>query len=180
MVLGVLGAHGSVTGETVMWKQEEPVQPATPQVTSTTNSVSRKENSANQNVIIGKSVVLKGELHGSEDLTIEGQVEGKITLKQHALRIGAHGRIRAQVFAKSVVVLGEVVGNIEAAEKVAISNAGTVDGDIKAPRVAIAEGAKFRGSIDMQQGQQANRTRSEPEPRSEPRKPTRSAKAEGA
>ena len=100
-----------------MWKQEEPVQSAAPQVTSTTNSVPRKENSANQNVIIGKSIVLKGELHGSEDLTIEGQVEGKITLKQHALRIGAHGRIRAQVFAKSVVVLGEVVGNIEAAEK---------------------------------------------------------------
>ena len=162
-----------------MWKQE-PVQPVPPQVTSTSNSASREENSANQNVIIGKSIVVKGELHGSEDLTIEGQVEGKITLKQHALRIGTHGRIRAQVFAKSVVVLGEIVGNIEATEKVAISNAGTVDGDIKAPRVAIAEGAKFRGSIDMQQGQQANRTRSEPGLRPEPRKPTRSARAESA
>ena len=121
-------------------------------------------------MVIGKSVVVKGELEGSEDLTIEGQVEGKITLKQHVLRIGKHGRIQAQVFVKSVVVMGEVVGNIEATEKIAISREATVAGDIKAPRVAIAEGARFRGSIDMQQGQSANRTRGEPRPRSEPRK----------
>ena len=62
-----------------MWKQEQPVQPVTPQVAGTTSPASAKENSANQNVSIGKSIVVKGELHGSEDLTIEGQVEGKIT-----------------------------------------------------------------------------------------------------
>ena len=96
----------------------------------------------NPKVIIGKSIVVKGELRGSEDLTIVGQVEGKIALKQHVLTIGAHGRIRAQVFAKAVIVLGEVIGNIEATEKVAIRHEGAVEGDIKAPRVAIAEGAK--------------------------------------
>ena len=163
-----------------MWKQEQPVQPVTPQVTGTTSPASAKENRANQNVSIGKSIVVKGELHGSEDLTIEGQVEGKITLKQHVLTIGTHGRIRAQVFAKSVVVMGEVVGNIEATEKIEISREGTVEGDIKAPRVAVIEGAKFRGGIDMQQGPQANRTRSEPGPRSEPRKPTPSARSKSA
>ena len=159
-----------------MWKQEQPVQPVTPQVAGTTSPASAKENSANQNVSIGKSIVVKGELHGSEDLTIEGQVEGKITLKQHVLRIGEHGRIRAQVVAKSVVVMGEVVGNIEATEKIEISREGTVEGDIKAPRVVITEGARFRGSIDMQQGQQDNRTKSEPGPRPEPRKRTSSAR----
>jgi cytoskeletal protein CcmA (bactofilin family) len=101
-------------------------------------------------VNIGKSVVIKGELNGSEDLTIEGQVEGTIQLRDHVLTIGANGRIKAQVFAKSVIVLGEVAGNVTATDKVDIRDNGSVDGDIVAPRVAIAEGAHFRGSVDMQ------------------------------
>ena len=99
---------------------------------------------------IGKSVVIKGELSGSEDLTIEGRVEGKIELRQAALTIGVNGKIKAQVFAKSVIVLGKVNGNITAAEKVNIRDNGSVDGDLIAPQVGIAEGAHFRGSIDMQ------------------------------
>jgi cytoskeletal protein CcmA (bactofilin family) len=101
-------------------------------------------------VNIGKSVIIKGELNGSEDLTIEGAVEGKIELRQNILTIGPNGKIKAQVFAKSVVILGEVTGNVTASEKVDIRDNGSVDGDITAPRVAIAEGAHFRGSIDMQ------------------------------
>ncbi|MFI5078832.1 MAG: polymer-forming cytoskeletal protein [Vicinamibacteria bacterium] len=99
---------------------------------------------------IGKSVVIKGELNGSEDLTIEGQVEGKIELRQNVLTIGPNGKIKAAVFAKAVIVLGEVVGNVTASEKVDIRDNGSVDGDLISPRVAIAEGAHFRGSIDMQ------------------------------
>jgi len=101
-------------------------------------------------VNIGKSVVIKGELTGSEDLTIEGHVEGKIELRQNVLTIGPNGKIKAQVFAKSVIILGEVTGNVTATEKVDLRDNGSVDGDIAAPRVAIAEGAHFRGSIDMQ------------------------------
>jgi cytoskeletal protein CcmA (bactofilin family) len=101
-------------------------------------------------VNIGKSVVIKGELNGSEDLTVEGNVEGKIELREHILTIGPHGKIKAEVFAKAVIVLGEVVGNITASEKVDIRDNGSVDGDIVSPRVAIAEGAHFRGSVDMQ------------------------------
>ena len=99
---------------------------------------------------IGKSVVIKGELNGSEDLTIEGHVEGKIELRDHVLTIGPNGKIKAQVFAKAVIVLGEVTGNVTAIEKVDIRDNGSVDGDIISPRVAIAEGAHFRGSVDMQ------------------------------
>jgi len=99
---------------------------------------------------IGRSVVIKGELNGSEDLTVEGSVEGKIELSDHVLTIGSHGRIKAEVFAKVAIVLGEVVGNITASEKVDIRDTGTVDGNIVSPRVAIAEGAHFRGSVDMQ------------------------------
>ena len=101
---------------------------------------------------IGKSVIIKGELSGSEDLTIEGQVEGKIELNNNVLTIGTNAKIKAQVFAKTVVVLGEVTGNINASEKVDIRDNGSVDGDITSPKVAIAEGAHFRGAIDMNRG----------------------------
>jgi cytoskeletal protein CcmA (bactofilin family) len=151
-----------------MWKRDEAVKPVSPATTgpapaapagappaaeaarpqpSATHDPQRVEKTS---VNIGKSVVIKGELNGSEDLTIEGQVEGKIELRQNILTIGPNGRIKAQVFAKSVIVLGEVTGNVTATEKVDIRDNGSVDGDIAAPRVAIAEGAHFRGSIDMQ------------------------------
>jgi cytoskeletal protein CcmA (bactofilin family) len=113
-------------------------------------------------VNIGKSVVIKGELNGSEDLTVEGHVEGKIELRDHVLTIGPNGKIKAQVFAKAVIVLGEVNGNVTATEKVDIRDGGSVDGDIISPRVAIAEGAHFRGSVDMQRkGAQPSPSKSE-------------------
>ncbi len=148
-----------------MWKRDETVRPpsgqpaATPAPPAPQPSTSmgtpspRPEASQFQerdNVNIGKSVVIKGELNGSEDLTIEGQVEGTIQLRDHVLTIGPNGKIKAQVFAKSVIVLGEVTGNVTASEKVDIRDKGSVDGDIISPRVAIAEGAHFRGSVDMQ------------------------------
>lgn len=159
-----------------MWKQEEPIQSVTPQAGSTAGSSRPGRSNANQNVRVGKSVVVKGELHGDEDVTIEGQVEGTITLKQHVLTIGSHGRIQADVLAKSVVVKGEVIGDIEATEKVSITAEGKVDGDIRAPRVAIAEGATFRGGIDMQTGQRARGAVDEPRPRPEPRRPAPATK----
>ncbi len=116
---------------------------------------------------IGKSVVIKGELNGSEDLTIEGQVEGKIELRQNVLTIGANGKIKAQVFAKSVIILGEVIGNVSASDKVDIRDNGSVDGDIAAPRVAIAEGAHFRGSIDMQKSGKSTEPGQKPEQKAE-------------
>ena len=99
---------------------------------------------------IGKSVIIKGDLSGSEDLTIEGQVEGKIELRQNVLTIGPNSKIKAAVFAKAVIVQGEVQGDITATERIDIRDAGSVDGDLSAPRIAIADGAHFRGSIDMQ------------------------------
>ena len=146
-----------------MWKRDEavkptgqPASPATP-VTPTSQAAGAQAPSSETRrqierdvVNIGKSVVIKGELNGSEDLTIEGHVEGKIELKDHVLTIGPNGKIKAAVFAKAVIVLGEVNGNVTASEKVDIRDNGSVDGDIISPRVAIAEGAHFRGSVDMQ------------------------------
>jgi cytoskeletal protein CcmA (bactofilin family) len=115
-------------------------------------------------VNIGKSVVIKGELNGSEDLTIEGHVEGTIQLRDHVLTIGPNGRIKAQVFAKAVIVLGEVTGNVTASDKVDIRDNGSVDGDIISPRVAIAEGAHFRGSVDMQRKAQPPQPKADVKP----------------
>lgn len=100
-------------------------------------------------VNIGQSVEIKGTLTGNEDLTIEGIVDGKILVKDHSLTIGANGRINAEVHAKKIVVLGHVTGNITADDKVEIAPSGSVHGDVKAPRVSIADGATFKGSIDM-------------------------------
>ncbi len=130
---------------------------------------------------IGKSVVIKGELNGSEDLTIEGHVEGKIELKDHVLTIGPNGKIKAQVFAKAVIVLGEVHGNVTASEKVDIRDGGSVDGDIISPRVAIAEGAHFRGSVDMQRkGAPAPAPQPAAQPGQQPQQPAAAAAAERA
>jgi cytoskeletal protein CcmA (bactofilin family) len=103
---------------------------------------------------MGKSIVINGELSASEDLTVEGCVEGKIQLSDHVLTVGSNARIRAQVTAKAIVVLGQVTGNLIATEKVDIKESGSVEGDIVAPRVAIADGSHFRGSIDMQKKDQ--------------------------
>src|SRR6266581_9801885 len=131
-----------------MWKRDENVRPASGTVAPRPEM---SQHMMEKDIVnIGKSVVIKGELNGSEDLTIEGHVEGTIQLKDNVLTIGANGRIKAQVFAKSVIVLGEVTGNVTASDKVDIRDNGSVDGDIIAPRVAIAEGAHFRGSVDMQ------------------------------
>src|SRR5579871_6021596 len=141
-----------------MWKRDESVRPPQPTVTTPTSTpaepaVARADirSQAEKDMVnIGKSVIIKGDLSGSEDLTIEGQVEGKIELRQNILTIGPNGKIKAQVFAKAVVVQGEVQGDITASERVDIRDNGSVDGDLSAPRVAIADGAHFRGSIDMQ------------------------------
>ncbi len=161
-----------------MWKRDEAVKPGAgadptpaPAQPTTTAAAPRPATDARpglgrDTVNIGKSVVIKGELNGSEDLTIEGQVEGKIELRQHVLTIGPNGKIKAQIFAKSAIILGEVHGNVTATEKVDIRDNGSVDGDIAAPRVAIAEGAHFRGSIDMQRAG-AGRSDGRTEPKSE-------------
>src|SRR5687767_549950 len=143
-----------------MWKRDEAVKPSgaqpapaptaaptppaaepprsQPVATKSVTSVDTPR-AMEKTVNIGKSVIIKGELNGSEDLAIEGQVEGKIELRQNVLTIGPNGKIKAQVFAKSVIILGEVVGNVTATEKVDIRDNGSVDGDIASPRVAIAE-----------------------------------------
>ena len=104
---------------------------------------------------VGQSIVIKGELRAKEDLTIEGQVEGKIQLDHGVLTIGPNARVGAQVQAQVVNVMGKVKGSITGTETISIGKTASVDGDLVAPRVGIAEGASFRGQIDMQPPQKA-------------------------
>jgi len=98
---------------------------------------------------IGKSITISGDLTGEEDLVIEGKVEGKVTLPNSVLTIGANGTIKAEVSAKSVVVIGRVSGNVRGTERVEIQATGIVEGDVIAPRLVVAEGAVVNGSIQM-------------------------------
>jgi cytoskeletal protein CcmA (bactofilin family) len=98
---------------------------------------------------IGKSVVIKGELSGSEDLHIDGEVEGNIDLKEHVLTIGPHARVRANVSAREIVVHGKVEGNLNGTERVELKRSAVHVGDISTQRIVIEDGAYLKGAIDI-------------------------------
>lgn len=102
---------------------------------------------------IGKSVIVKGELSGSEDLYLDGEVEGSIELRGHSLTIGPNGRVRANVHAKDVVIHGKVDGNVRGNERVELKKSAVLNGDIFTQRIVIEDGAYFKGAIDIQKGE---------------------------
>jgi len=99
---------------------------------------------------IGKSVVIKGELSGSEDLYVDGKVDGTIQLQGNNLVIGPNGHVRADVNAKGVVVQGKLEGNIRASERAELRKSAVIVGDIATQRIAIEDGAYFKGKVDIQ------------------------------
>src|SRR6201997_1906267 len=101
---------------------------------------------------IGKSVVIKGELSGSEDLYVDGQVEGSIALKSNSLTVGPHGQVKASVEAKGVIVQGKLEGNVIASDRVELRKTAVVTGDIATQRIAIEEGAYLKGKVDIAAG----------------------------
>jgi cytoskeletal protein CcmA (bactofilin family) len=98
---------------------------------------------------IGKSISIKGDLSGNEDLVVEGSVEGRIELPNNQLTIGANGNVKADVSAKSVVVVGKVAGNVTGVERVQIEATGSVQGDVRTPKLVVQEGATLNGSVEM-------------------------------
>ena len=104
---------------------------------------------ANTNTVIGSSIVIDGEITGEEDLVIQGTVKGKVSLKE-SLFVEHSGTVEADVQVSSIEVSGQLTGNVTASDKVEIKSDGRMVGDIKAPRVLIADGAMFKGNIDME------------------------------
>lgn len=112
---------------------------------------------------IGKSVVVKGELSGSEDLFVDGQVEGSISLRGQSLTIGPNGRVRANVEARNVIIHGQVDGNVTASDRVELRKSASLTGDISTARIAIDDGAYFKGTIDIQKPEPAPRVEAKPQ-----------------
>ena len=124
--------------------------------------ISRPSDSVRAEVAhIGKSVVVRGELSGSEDLYLDGEVEGSIELREHHLTIGPHGRVRASVNARDVVVHGQLNGNVQGTERVELKKSAVLTGDIVTQRIVIEDGAVFKGSIETR------REAAKPEPKRE-------------
>ena len=117
----------------------QPTRPLEPRTDTTRGGVA----------ILGKSVILKGQIYGREDVTIDGEVEGTVELQEHRLTVGPTGKVVATIKAREIVVLGTVQGNIETREKIEIRKDAKVVGDIRTARIVIEDGAFFKGSIDI-------------------------------
>ena len=109
----------------------------------------RAEAASSRTALIGKAVVLKGELHSREDLHIDGEVEGSIDMPDSKLTIGASGRVKAGIKARELVVVGTIHGNVEVLDKTEIRKDAKLVGDIRTVRITIEDGAYFKGSIDI-------------------------------
>ena len=101
---------------------------------------------------IGPTIVINGNISGDEDVVISGQCEGTINLPKHTLTVQSSGHVRADVAANVVQIEGQVEGDVDGVDKVVLTATGRMEGNIKAPRVIVNDGAKFKGSIDMDPG----------------------------
>ena len=131
-----------------------PLRPAEPTRTDSLRS--------NEVATIGKSVVVKGELSGSEDLIVDGEVEGSISLRGQSLTVGPNGRVRANVEARNVILHGRVDGDVHATERVELRKTASLTGDISTARISIEDGAFFKGTIDIQKPEPAGKLDAKP------------------
>jgi cytoskeletal protein CcmA (bactofilin family) len=155
-----------------MWKKDDNPQP-TNEPTVPKDGGARAGNPARtasvstDQATIGRSITIRGDVTGDEDLIIQGRVEGTVDLKQHNVTVGPEGRVKADVAARTVTIEGEVTGNVRGQEQVSLRSPSKVTGDIEAPRVVLEDGATFLGNIDMS-GKTA--TSVPPKPAAEPKK----------
>lgn len=133
-----------------MWKADQSVTMPSASRDQSAKVAAANSNSTEKVVMdLGRSLIIKGELSGSEDLTLYGQMEGSVTLPDHTLTIGPHANIKAEISAKDVVIMGAVTGNVTAKERIEIRATGSVTGDIDSPRLAIADGGSLCGKVQM-------------------------------
>lgn len=133
-----------------MWKKDE--EPSTqPSSETRTPSVSapRSSSTGGSRATIGPSISIKGDVTGSEDLLIQGQVDGSVSLGKHAVGVGSEGRVKADIVGRVITIEGRVEGDLTAEEQIILRGSAQVHGDIKAPRVVLEDGATFRGLVDM-------------------------------
>src|SRR5882724_1182907 len=124
-----------------------PIKDSTPM--STAPAASHFTTDVRGPAVIGKSVMIKGQIYSREDLMIDGEIDGSVELQEHRLTVGPHGKLQAGVKAREIVVLGTIHGNVEASDKIDIRKDAKLVGDIKTARIVIEDGAYFKGSIDI-------------------------------
>jgi cytoskeletal protein CcmA (bactofilin family) len=107
------------------------------------------DTSRGNSAVLGKSVIVKGQIFSREDLTIDGEVDGSVEMQEHRLTIGPNGKVIASVKAREVIVLGTLHGNVETSDKLEIRKDAKLVGDIKTARIVIEDGAYFKGSVDI-------------------------------
>jgi cytoskeletal protein CcmA (bactofilin family) len=129
------------------------------------DSTASRSPTGRDNAVIGPSIHIDGDLRGEEDLLIEGEVNGTVQLRNNSLTIGPQGKVRADVYANSVYVDGFMEGDLYGSERVAIRKSAQVRGNVTSPRVSLEDGAKFKGSIEMDpQAVQSATARNSPKP----------------
>ena len=102
---------------------------------------------------IGRTLVIKGEVSGSESLYVDGKIEGTLTFKDHRVTVGRNGSVQANISAREVVILGKVTGNVECSDRVDIRSEGTLNGDVVSARISVEDGAMLRGSVQLTPGE---------------------------
>jgi len=134
----------------------QPAQNQSPKApaNSTTYTPVRAAAAPGEQATIGASVVIKGEISGSEPLYIDGRVEGSIHVSGQRVTIGRSGTVTANIDAKEVVIMGSVKGNIQCTDRLDIRAEGSLTGDVIAPRVSVEDGAMLKGSVDVRSGSQ--------------------------
>ena len=103
---------------------------------------------------IGRTVVIKGEITGSESLYIDGRIEGNVTFKDHRVTVGRNGSVQANISAREVVIMGKVTGNVECSDRVDIRSEGSLTGDVVSARISVEDGALLRGSVQLTPAEQ--------------------------
>jgi cytoskeletal protein CcmA (bactofilin family) len=124
------------TQSTRPYGQDTPSEPVAPR-------------SSGGSAVLGKSVIVKGQIFSREDLTIDGEIEGTVELQEHRLTVGPNGKVMATVKAREICVIGTVHGNVEASDKIDIRKDAKLVGDIRTARIVIEDGAYFKGNIDI-------------------------------
>ncbi|HSM61315.1 MAG TPA: polymer-forming cytoskeletal protein [Longimicrobiales bacterium] len=142
-----------------MWKKDEGMPAPSPTESSPRTEPARRSAAATgERATIGRSITIRGEVSGDEDLLIQGRIDGSIDLEQHSVTVGKEGRVKANITGRVVTVEGHVDGDLTAQEQIILRASARVQGDIKAPRVVLEDGAAFKGLVDMAGAPEVSKT----------------------
>ena len=138
-----------------MWKKED-AKPGEPPTTPEQQQPQRQPDrpamaprASGEHAVIGRSITIRGDVTGDEDIMIQGRIQGSVDLRQNSVTVGGNGVVEANITGRNVTVEGQVTGNIDGGEQVTLRSSSHVQGDITAPRVVLENGARFRGLVDM-------------------------------